>query len=94
MRKLILIVISTILILPSISLAHGGGLDKCGGHRNRKTGGYHYHRGPYPGCPGYKGTTTQSESSYKTRDDLLKDVQSLKGRVKILEEQLEKCRNR
>lgn len=26
---------------------HGGGLDKCGGHNNRKTGEYHYHRGPY-----------------------------------------------
>ena len=26
---------------------HGGGLDKCGGHMNRKTGKYHYHRGPY-----------------------------------------------
>ena len=26
---------------------HGGGLDSCGGHRNTKTGTYHYHRGPY-----------------------------------------------
>lgn len=25
-------------------LHHGGGLDQCGGHHNRKTGGYHYHR--------------------------------------------------
>ena len=23
---------------------HGGGLDSSGGHRNRSTGGYHYHR--------------------------------------------------
>lgn len=23
--------------------AHGGGLDKCGGHRDRKQGGYHVH---------------------------------------------------
>lgn len=23
---------------------HGGGLDSCGGHYNRKTGQYHYHR--------------------------------------------------
>lgn len=26
--------------------AHPGGLDKNGGHRNRKTGEYHYHRQP------------------------------------------------
>lgn len=32
--------------LSSIELnAHGGGLDSSGGHHNRKTGGYHYHRG-------------------------------------------------
>lgn len=29
--------------------AHGGGLDSQGGHNNRKTGGYHYHRGPMAG---------------------------------------------
>lgn len=29
--------------------AHGGGLDSNGGHNNRKTGGYHYHRGPMAG---------------------------------------------
>lgn len=27
-------------------LEHGGGLDQCGGHYNRKTGQYHYHRTP------------------------------------------------
>jgi len=27
-------------------LDHGGGLDQCGGHMNRKTGMYHYHRTP------------------------------------------------
>ena len=26
------------------ALAHGGGLDRCGGHLNRKTGSYHRHR--------------------------------------------------
>jgi hypothetical protein len=28
---------------------HGGGLDACGGHNNRKAGGYHCHRGPLAG---------------------------------------------
>jgi hypothetical protein len=26
------------------ALAHGGGLDRCGGHHDRKRGGYHVHR--------------------------------------------------
>lgn len=29
--------------------AHGGGLDGYGCHHNRKTGGYHCHRGPLAG---------------------------------------------
>jgi len=35
-----------ILALPSLALAHGGGLDSNGGHFNRKTGLYHCHREP------------------------------------------------
>jgi len=38
-----------ILMLPSLALAHGGGLDGYGGHNNRKQGGYHFHRGPLAG---------------------------------------------
>jgi hypothetical protein len=30
-----------------IILEHGGGLDKCGGHNDRKNGSYHYHQGPF-----------------------------------------------
>ena len=30
-------------------LAHGGGLDAYGGHYNRKSGGYHFHRGRLAG---------------------------------------------
>jgi hypothetical protein len=39
----------TILILffySATAIAHGGGLDKTGGHHNRKTGEYHCHREP------------------------------------------------
>ncbi len=32
--------------LPLTAGAHGGGLDRNGGHHNRKTGGYHCHREP------------------------------------------------
>ena len=32
-----------ILAAGSLIFSHGGGLDRCGGHTNRKTGGYHVH---------------------------------------------------
>ena len=28
---------------PVVAYAHSGGLDRCGGHRDRKRGGYHVH---------------------------------------------------
>jgi hypothetical protein len=34
------------LLLPTLVWAHGGGLDKNGGHNDRKNGGYHCHRQP------------------------------------------------
>lgn len=39
-------VLTLLLLIPSISLAHGGGLDSSGCHKNRKTGDYHCHRAP------------------------------------------------
>jgi hypothetical protein len=33
-------------LLPTLVWAHGGGLDKNGGHNDRKNGGYHCHRQP------------------------------------------------
>jgi len=35
--------------VPTMVLAHGGGLDSYGCHHNRKAGGYHCHRGPLAG---------------------------------------------
>lgn len=43
------IAFTLLLMLPSLALAHGGGLDGYGGHNNRKLGGYHFHRGPLAG---------------------------------------------
>ena len=37
------------LMLPSLAIAHGGGLDKQGCHHNKKQGGYHCHRGQLAG---------------------------------------------
>ncbi len=34
---------------PSSALAHGGGLDRYGCHRDNKVGSYHCHRGPCGG---------------------------------------------
>lgn len=33
-----------IFIFPTLVFSHPGGLDKNGGHTNKKTGEYHYHR--------------------------------------------------
>ncbi len=33
-----------LLVLPVLVAAHGGGLDKNGGHNDRKSGGYHCHK--------------------------------------------------
>lgn len=42
--KLPFLLISVGLCLPALGYAHGGGLDSCGGHHDRKRGGYHVHR--------------------------------------------------
>ena len=39
----------SLVTLPAIAIAHGGGLDSLGCHHNRKLGGYHCHRGPLAG---------------------------------------------
>lgn len=32
------------LTAPALVFAHGGGIDKCGGHKDKKRGGYHVHQ--------------------------------------------------
>ena len=44
LRPLLLALAGTALLL-----AHGGGLDSQGGHNDRKSGNYHFHRGPLSG---------------------------------------------
>jgi hypothetical protein len=39
-----LLVVSFFLGIPSLAIAHGGGLDAKGCHTNHKTGEYHCHR--------------------------------------------------
>lgn len=40
------LLLSAIISLISLTNAHSGGLDANGGHYNRKTGEYHYHKKP------------------------------------------------
>lgn len=41
-----ILLLSAALLLPCFAFGHGGGLDRNGGHFNRKTGVYHCHREP------------------------------------------------
>lgn len=38
------VLIAAICLSTGTALAHGGGLDKCGGHKDKKRGGYHVHK--------------------------------------------------
>ena len=44
MRKFLAVML--VLVFASVSLAHPGRLDAQGGHTNKETGEYHYHKGP------------------------------------------------
>jgi hypothetical protein len=35
--------LASIALIPLVAAAHSGGLDKCGGHNDKKKGGYHVH---------------------------------------------------
>jgi hypothetical protein len=48
MKLALLFVWFSLSVAPS-AYSHGGGLDAHGCHYNRKTGGYHCHRGPFAG---------------------------------------------
>lgn len=55
--------------------SHSGGLDSQGGHYNRKTGGYHYHRG---GTGNVKSTVTRSDSKSERKTKSTKSENSKK----------------
>jgi hypothetical protein len=51
MRARLLFIFFLTLSAAHSAHAHGGGLNKDGCHNNRKTGGYHCHRGPAASPP-------------------------------------------
>ena len=62
MRKLLLLAVLLAflsLALAPVILGHGGGLDDYGGHFDRRTGTYHYHR-----SPGWRGTLRPRSDGY------------------------------
>jgi hypothetical protein len=56
-----------------LSTRHGGGLDAYGCHNNRKTGGYHCHRGPFAG------------ESFASKEEMLKKLAGEKAPAKAKE---------
>lgn len=51
--------LAALALVAATLFAHSGGLDSRGGHRNRRTGEYHYHRGPAAGS----GSTTRARDT-------------------------------
>ncbi len=47
MRRTLLIVAAVALACPLVALGHGGAMDECGCHTDRKAGNYHCHRGQF-----------------------------------------------
>jgi endonuclease YncB( thermonuclease family) len=45
MQTIFVLLIISLLSVPGLVFAHGGGLDNSGGHHDNKHGGYHYHTG-------------------------------------------------
>lgn len=48
--RLTILLLASLVVFAMNGLAHGGGLNKCGCHMNRKTNTCHCHRAPYGGC--------------------------------------------
>lgn len=62
-----LFTIAFILLSFTFAAAHSGGLDSNGGHFNRKTGEYHYHRAKAPSAATKSAIQPSSKTSQKSR---------------------------
>jgi hypothetical protein len=70
-RLLVSLTMVGLLLSTAVSVyPHGGGLDAYGCHNNRKTGGYHCHRGPFAG------------ESFASKEEMLKKLAGEKALVK------------
>lgn len=88
--KLRLLQAVSIVMMPAVVFAHGGGLDKNGCHTNRKTGEYHCHGASVPQSSSLHSATSEAAprvdaaralrvqpSSSSSDKDLVKAVQIL-----------------
>lgn len=60
--------VSTLLLIPSMLLAHPGGLNGEGCHNNRKTGEYHCHREPSAAVPPQRLAPEQPKTAQAARE--------------------------
>ena len=73
MKKIVLTFI-VILALSTTAFAHSGGTDRCGGHNNRKTGGYHVHNwSKYRACNPQKSEQKKEEPKKQNSDDTIRE---------------------
>ena len=75
MKKILgIFVLMGMLLMPCVADAHPGRLDSNGGHYNRKTGEYHYHRGG--GSSSSSSRSTKSKSTTSTKKSTKKSATS------------------
>ncbi len=60
-----------LLLMSVLAAAHGGGLDKNGGHKDRKSGGYHCHKAPC-GTHGNKSVRSTSKKFIQSNKKAVK----------------------
>lgn len=80
MRQIIFVIMFLVASTSNV-FAHGGGTDRCGGHHNRKQGGYHVHNyAKYCACnpdssecteyrKGSTGKPKETDEKVKTKSD-------------------------
>ena len=71
------VILMSIFLIPGVAFAHSGGLDSKGGHYNRKTGEYHYHRGSGAAD---KTETTKAETKREQKKSAPKASESKRKR--------------
>ena len=67
------------IFIPVSGGTHSGGLDSNGGHYNRKTGEYHYHRGG-PAADSPKAATSENKTERKAKAIQSDDSKKKKSR--------------
>lgn len=77
--------------LANLLFAHGGGLDRNGGHMDRKAGTYHYHRAPSMPTPSNNFSSSGASSSGFTDSDPSGDQRRARTEAKKKSEIAEKA---